>query len=162
MKLNLERWGETILGAIVVVVAVGFFAFAAAQGSQKGPSGRSYDLIARFDNASSISVGSDVRMAGVKVGVVRAMALDNDTYRARLTFAMNEGVRVLDQSTARVTSDGLLGGGYIAIETAGMDVLPPGREIPNTQSYTDIITVLSSAASGMSQSGQGNTQDSHP
>ena len=73
--MNFERWGETILGAVVAVVAIGFFAFAAAQAGQTGASG-GYDLIARFQRVDGIDVGSDVRVSGVKVGVVRAVALD--------------------------------------------------------------------------------------
>lgn len=163
---GLERWGETLLGAIVVAVAVGFFAFASAQGGSKGPTGQSYDLVARFQNASGINVGSDVRISGVKVGVVRTISLDSATYNARLTLAMNQGVQVLDDSTARIATDGLLGGAYVSVEPAGMDPLRPGGEIRNTQGAVDLITVLSSAVSGMSNAGNhtstATTQDAHP
>ena len=131
MTLNLERWGETILGAIVALVAIGFFAFAAAQAGQTG--GRAgYDLTARFQRVDGIAVGSDVRVSGVKVGIVRAVSLDPETYLARLTLNIDNGVRVLDESTARIATDGLLGGAYVSIEPAGMDPLPAGGEISNT------------------------------
>ncbi|MDX2273854.1 MAG: MlaD family protein [Hyphomonadaceae bacterium] len=145
--MNLERWGETLLGAIVAVVAVGFFAFAAAQAGQSGGSG-GYDLVARFQRVDGISVGSDVRVSGVKVGVVKAVALDPDTYMARLTLAVDPAVQVLDESTARVASDGLLGGAYIAIEPAGFSPLAAGAEIPNTQGAVDLLTLFASVASG--------------
>lgn len=154
MTFSFERWGETILGAIVAAVAIGFFAFAAAQAGQTGARD-GYDLTARFQRVDGINVGSDVRISGVKVGVVRALALDPDTYLARLTLAMNEGVQVLDDSTARVASDGLLGGAYIAIEPAGMDVLAEGGEIPNTQGAVDLLTLFSSIA----QSNQNRSQN---
>lgn len=147
MKINLERWGETILGAVVVVVAVGFFAFAAAQAGQTGAR-QGYDLTARFQRVDGVNVGSDVRISGVKVGVVRSVDLDPETYLARLTLAMNQGVEVLDDSTARIASDGLLGGAYVAIEPAGMDVLAAGGEIPNTQGAVDLLTLFASFAQG--------------
>ena len=153
MSINFERWGETILGAVVAVVAIGFFAFAAAQAGQTGVSGRTYDLVARFQRVDGIGIGSDVRVSGVKVGVVRAVELDPDTYMARLTFALDRNVRVLDESTARISTDGILGGAYVAIEPAGMDALPPGGEIPYTQGAVDLLTVLSSFA----QQGQGSS-----
>ena len=163
MKLNFERWGETMLGAIVAVVAIGFFAFAAAQAGQSGASGKSYDLVARFQRVDGIAIGSDVRVSGVKVGVVRAVALDPATYQAKLTLAVDRGLQVLDDSTARVQTDGLLGGAYISIEPAGMDALPPGGEITHTQGSVDLLTVMSSAMQGMN--GGANSQSSqaaHP
>lgn len=147
MTINLERWGETILGAAVAVVAVGFFVFAAAQAGQTGSGG--YDLIARFNRVDGVAVGSDVRVSGVKVGVVRAVTLDLETYMARLTLTIDDGVQILDDSTARVASDGLLGGAYIAIEPSGLDVLAEGGEIPNTQGSIDLLTLFA----GLAQSG---------
>lgn len=146
MSINFERWGETILGAIVAAVAIGFFAFAAAQAGQTS-AGRGYDLIARFQNVNGIAVGSDVRMSGVKIGVVKAVTLDPTTYMAQLTLTLNNGVEVLDESTARVQNDGLLGGAYVAIEPTGLDVLAAGAEIVNTQSAVDLLTLFASFAS---------------
>ena len=157
MKVNFERWGETILGAAVAAVAIGFFAFAAAQAGQTGAQ-QGYDLTGRFQRVDGINVGSDVRIAGVKVGVVRAIALDSDTYMARLTLAMNDGVEVLDDSTARIASDGLLGGAYVAIDPAGLDPLPAGAEIPNTRGAVDLLTLFSSMAPG----NQSPTQNEEP
>lgn len=153
MKFSFERWGETILGAVVAVVAVGFFAFAAAQAGQTGARD-GYDLTARFQRVDGVNVGSDVRISGVKVGVVRAVELDPETYLARVTLAINQGVAVLDDSTARVASDGLLGGAYVAIEPAGMDALAPGGEIPNTQGAVDLLTLFASFAQGSQRSSQ--------
>lgn len=150
--MNFERWGETILGGIVVVVAVGFFAFAAAQAGQAGVSGRTYDLTARFQRVDGVGIGSDVRVSGVKVGVVRSVALDPETYMARLTFTIDQNIHVLDESTARIATDGLLGGAYVAIEPAGMDPLPAGGEIPYTQGSVDLLTLLASFAQGQGQS----------
>ena len=153
MKVNFERWGETILGAIVAVVAIGFFVFASAQAGQTA-GGEGYDLTARFQRIDGINVGSDVRISGVKVGVVRAVALDNETYLARVTMAVNDGVTVPDDSTARIASDGLLGGAYVAIEPGSMDPIPAGGEILNTQGSVDLLTLFSSMAGGSQSTSQ--------
>lgn len=145
MSQTFERWGETILGAAVAVVAIGFFAFAAAQAGQT-QGGDRYDLIARFQRVDGIAVGSDVRVSGVKVGVVRAVSLDSSTYLAQLTLAIDRNVQVLDDSTARISTDGLLGGAYVAIEPAGLDPLAPGGEIPNTQGAIDLLTLFAGFA----------------
>jgi phospholipid/cholesterol/gamma-HCH transport system substrate-binding protein len=157
MKLNLERWGETLLGAAVTVVAIGFFAFAAAQAGQTAGGDR-YDLTARFQRVDGVSVGTDVRVSGVKVGVVRAVALDPSTYLAQLTLSIDRSVEVLDDSTARIATDGLLGGAYVAIEPAGMDPLAAGGEIPNTQGSVDLLTLFASFARGQSSDNGENSQ----
>lgn len=151
MKFNFERWGETILGAAVAAVAVGFFAFAAAQAGQN-TTGGGYDLRASFQRVDGVGVGSDVRISGVKVGVVRSVALDPATYNAVLTLSVNNGIEVLDDSTARIATDGLLGGGYVSIEPAGMDPLPPGGDIPNTQGSVDLLTLFANMAQGSGNS----------
>lgn len=154
MSINFERWGETILGAAVAVVAIGFFVFAAAQAGQTTSGG--YDLTARFQRVDGVAVGSDVRVSGVKVGVVRAVALQPETYLAQLTLTIDRGVEVLDESTARIQSDGLLGGAYVAIEPAGMAPLEAGGEIPNTRGSVDLLQLFSSFAQGQ---GEDSTQN---
>ncbi len=54
----------------------------------------------------------------------------------------------MTNSTARIASDGLLGGAYVSIEPAGMDVLAAGAEIPNTQGAVDLLTLFASFAQG--------------
>jgi phospholipid/cholesterol/gamma-HCH transport system substrate-binding protein len=158
VNANFERWGETILGAVVAAVAIGFFAFAAAQAGQGGVSGRSYDLIARFQRVDGVGVGSDVRVSGVKVGVVRAVELDPDTYMARLTFSVDRNVVISDDSTARISSDGLLGGAYVAIEPGAGTTLQPGGEILYTQGAVDLLTLLAGFAQGQGNSSSTEAQ----
>ncbi|MGD9965066.1 MAG: MlaD family protein [Hyphomonadaceae bacterium] len=161
MKFNFERWGETILGAGVAVVAVGFFLFAAAQAGQTGAAG-GYDLVARFQRVDGVGVGTDVRISGVKVGVVRTLELDPETYDAVLTLTVANGIQVLDQSNARIASDGLLGGAYVAIEPAGLDPLPAGAEIPNTQGAIDLLTLFASFAGGAGNADAAATEEAIP
>lgn len=142
-----ERLAETVLGAIVAFIAIGFFVFASAQARAGGGQGGGIDYTARFQRVDGITVGSDVRVSGVKVGVVKSLGLDPATYMAQLTLTVDRNVQILDDSTARVASDGLLGGAYIAIEPAGMDPLPAGGEILNTQGSVDLLTLLSGFAS---------------
>lgn len=156
MTISMERWGETILGAVVAAVAVGFFVFASAQAGQTGV-GAGYELSARFQRVDGIAVGSDVRVSGVKVGVVRAVALDPETFEAILTLHIDNGVQVLDESTATVATDGLLGGAYIGIEPAGMAPLAAGGVIPNTRGAIDLLTLFASFAQGDQNDPEGQT-----
>lgn len=142
-----ERWGEALLGAAVAIVAVGFFVFAAAQAGQTAR-GAGYELHASFHRANGVDAGSDVRMAGVKIGVVRSIALNPDTFEAVLVLNINNGVPVPDDSTASIASDGLLGGAYVNIEPAGLDNLAAGAVIPNTRGSIDLLTLFASFAQG--------------
>jgi phospholipid/cholesterol/gamma-HCH transport system substrate-binding protein len=159
--VKFERWGETILGAIVAAVAVGFFAFAAAQAGQTGGAG-GYELHASFQRVDGVGIGSDVRISGVKVGVVRTVALDPDTFNAVLTLAIDHDVHVLDDSTARIATDGLLGGGYVAIEPAGADALAAGGEIVNTQGSVDLLTLFANMAQGSRASETTTSEETTP
>jgi phospholipid/cholesterol/gamma-HCH transport system substrate-binding protein len=154
-----ERIAETILGAIVAAIAIGFFIFAAAQG-RGGAEAGGVDYTANFQRVDGIAVGSDVRVSGVKVGVVRAIGLNPETYMAKLTLSVDSNVKLLDESVARVSSDGLLGGAYISLEPAGMEPLAPGSEIINTQGSVDLLTVLASAV-GNAGGGQQASQPEH-
>lgn len=154
-----ERIAETILGAIVAVIAIGFFVFAAGQGRASGAQTGGVDYTANFQRVDGISVGSDVRVSGVKVGVVRAISLNQETYMAHLTLSVDQNVKLLDESVARVASDGLLGGAYVALEPAGLEPLAPGSEIINTQGSVDLLTVLASAV-GNAGSGGGQSASS--
>jgi phospholipid/cholesterol/gamma-HCH transport system substrate-binding protein len=156
--MNMERWGETLLGAAVAGVAIFFFVFAAAQAGQTNTAG-AYEVSARFDRVDGIAPGSDVRVSGVKVGVVRSVALDPATFQARLVFALDRDVRVPGDSTARIATDGLLGGAYVSIEPAGLDPLADGGEIMNTQGSIDLLTLFASFASGSNET---ETEEANP
>lgn len=154
-----ERIAETILGAIVAFVAIGFFVFAAAQAKDGASTSAGVEYTARFQRVDGISVGSDVRVSGVKVGAVREISIDPTTYLALVKLSVDRSIPILDESVARIASDGLLGGAYLSIEPTGMAPLPPGGEIVNTQGSVDLLTVLSSALSS-GQSNQNGTQSS--
>jgi phospholipid/cholesterol/gamma-HCH transport system substrate-binding protein len=147
--MNKDTLAETIIGAIVVIVAVGFLGFALTRAGHAAESD-GYALVAHFNKVDGVALGSDVRLAGVKVGTVSGVSLEPSTYMAKLTLAIAPSVKVPEDSAAKIASDGLLGGAYVSIEAGGSDTtLKPGAEISQTQGSVDLITVLSSALSGM-------------
>jgi phospholipid/cholesterol/gamma-HCH transport system substrate-binding protein len=158
-----EQTAETIVGALVALVAIGFLSFALARaGGGEGAGG--YPLIAKFNRVDGISVGSDVRLSGVKVGAVSAVDLDPMTYMAKLTMSFGPGVKVPEDSTAKVVSDGLLGGAYIAVEPGGAEaMLARNGEFSHTQGPIDLFTVLASAmGGGAAKAGDGAEQGVAP
>ena len=136
---------ETLIGALVVAIAAVFFVFA-YQTSGKGAATGGYRLTAEFDNAEGVNVGTDVRMAGVKVGTVLAMALNPENFQAAVTMAVDPKVVLTEDATAKVTAEGLLGSKFIGLEQGGADVkLADGGMISNTQGAVDIWSLISQA-----------------
>ena len=135
---------ETLIGAAVIAVAAFFLLFAySATGS--GPI-RGYDVIAKFSRADGVNIGTDVRLAGIKVGTVSGMSLDPMTYSAVLTLSLENSVQLPDDSSVRITSEGLLGNQYLSIEPGGStDKIRPGGEIEYTQGSIDLIGLLGKA-----------------
>lgn len=142
MKQNLV---ETLIGAAVLLIALGFVAYGyAVSGGQRG--GDMYEVAAQFPRANGLSIGSDVRLAGIKIGAVRSLALNPDTYQAQLILLIRNEVRLPDDSSIKVTSDGLLGDAYLAIAPGGSpDYLAPGDEIAFTQGAVDLIGLVGQA-----------------
>ncbi|MFN3260031.1 MAG: outer membrane lipid asymmetry maintenance protein MlaD [Pikeienuella sp.] len=140
---------ETLIGAAVLAVAGGFLVYAAQNVDLGGVGSGYYEVNAGFRKASGVAVGADVRVSGVKVGTVASLTLDPQTYRAIAALSIREGVKLPEDSVAAITSDGLLGGAYIAIDPGASDFfLEAGGEIENTQGSVDLIELLSKAVSG--------------
>ena len=135
---------ETLIGAVVVAVAALFFLFAYSSTGSAPVSG--YDVIAKFNRVDGVSVGTDVRLSGIKVGTVAKLALDPKSYNAVVTIALDNSVKLPDDSSVRVTSEGLLGNQFLSIEAgASMQMIKPGGEIENTQGSIDLIGLLGKA-----------------
>lgn len=142
---------ETLIGAVVIGVAAVFLVFAY---STVGPrTGGGYALTAKFDRVDGLPVGADVRISGIKVGSVTGQDLDPLTYRALVRLSVSSSIELPDDSSAKVASEGLLGGAYIAIEPGGSDkVIAPGGEIKYTQSSVDLMGLISRAVFGSTES----------
>lgn len=158
---------ETIVGLFVVAAAGAFLWFAIARGGEASTGGDRYDVLARFNNVSGISRGSDVRIAGVKKGVVKSVDFDGDRFEAVLMLALDGDVELPDDSDARVSTDGLLGGAFIAVEPGGgFDVIAQdgSGEIVYTRGSVDLLTLFASFASesGGDESESSSAQDEDP
>lgn len=132
---------ETIMGAVVLLVAAGFVALAFQSSSVN--SSRGYSVTAEFDNASGLAAGSEVRMSGVKIGTVASQTLDPDTYFARVTMNIDKAIRLPRDTSARIIADGLLGSNFIALEPGGEEeMIEPGGRINFTQGSINVVDLL--------------------
>jgi phospholipid/cholesterol/gamma-HCH transport system substrate-binding protein len=132
---------EVLTGAVVLVVAVGFLGFAVAHSGRSSSSG--YTLTAKFDRIDGLSVGADVRLAGVKVGSVLNEQIDPKSYLAVVTLSVRDGLELPKDSSAAVNSESLLGGEYISLSPGGDSaMLAPGGVITITQSTVSLEQLL--------------------
>jgi phospholipid/cholesterol/gamma-HCH transport system substrate-binding protein len=137
-----EQWAEAGVGLLVIVLAAVFLIYSLSVGGVGRSSGR-YELTARFGEAGSLAPGATVSVAGVKVGTVSEITLDPKTYLAVAKLSLDPKVKLPSDSTAKITSDGLLGGAHVAIAPGGaMDNLKPGAEIENTQGAVDLFSLI--------------------
>ena len=143
-----ENATEVIVGSAVLAVAVGFL-FYAGQATGLSGGGSEYELSASFRSADGINVGTDVRMAGVKIGRVTSISLDPATYRASTVFSVLQGVEVPDDSAVAISSEGLLGGNYVELLPGGSPFyLEPGTEIEFTQGSVSLVSLLMKFVAG--------------
>lgn len=148
---------ETIIGGLVLLVAAGFliFAFNTTQVNTAGGS----SLWATFDNASGVGVGTDVRVAGLKVGSVTAQRVDTETFMARVDLSIIPGINLPQDSSARIVPDGLLGNIYIEIEPGGAEeILKPGGRIQFTQGSVNVVDMLGRFIFSLSDAAAEGTQ----
>lgn len=133
---------EVVTGAAVLAVAVGFFMYAGQIAGFSTGTGNN-DFWASFRSAEGISVGTDVRLAGVKVGTVTGLDLNPETFRADTQFTVSQGVELPEDTAVVIASEGLLGGSFVELLPGGSPFnLEPGSEIEDTQSSVSIINLM--------------------
>ena len=144
-----ENTAEVVVGGVVVAAAAGFLIYASQFAGIGGGGGSGYELTANFRSIEGVSVGTDIRLAGVKVGTVTGIDLNPTTFRADATFAIQDGLELPDDTAAVVASEGLLGGTFIELLPGGSPFnLEAGAEIIDTESSVSLIQLLLKFVSG--------------
>ena len=132
---------ESLVGAIVLLVAGWFLLFAYERTDMVNIDG--YTLNARFDRIDGLDVGSDVRVAGIKVGTVVSSVLDTKSYQALVSFSIKSGIELPLDTAAAISSESLLGGSYLTLLPGGEDdMLIDGDIIEETQDAIDLLGLI--------------------
>ena len=128
---------ETVMGAVVLVVAALFLFFAYNTSQLRSVQG--YELTANFEHIDGIRDGSDVRISGIKVGSVLATTLDPKTFLATVRMSVEPSVKLPDDTVAEIVSSGLLGDKYLSLVPGGSDkLIAAGGKIKYTQSSVSL------------------------
>jgi len=138
---------ESLIGALVLLVAGWFLIFAYDRSSAAVGDG-GYELIARFDKVDGLAVGSDVRLGGIKVGAIRTLSID-ENYYAVVRMNIKSDLQMPTDSSAAITSAGLLGGNYISLSPGGdIEYMQAGDEFQETQGAVDLVTLIGKFVNG--------------
>ncbi|MFU8883367.1 MAG: outer membrane lipid asymmetry maintenance protein MlaD [Rhodobacterales bacterium] len=146
-----ESKTEVAVGAAVLMVAAGFL-FYAGQVTGFTSSSSGYPVTASFRSLEGVSVGTDVRLAGVKIGSVTSVTLNPETFRADTVLTVKEGIVLPDDTAVVIASEGLLGGNFVELMPGGSPFnLNPGDEIIDTQGAVSLISLLLKFVTGDGQ-----------
>ncbi|MDP6603732.1 MAG: MlaD family protein [Rhodospirillales bacterium] len=128
---------ESVLGAVVLLVAGMFVYFAYSTAEIKAVEG--YEVTAAFFKVGGLKKGSDVRISGIKVGTVVDLSLDAETYDALATLSIMPTIKLPADTVAAIASDGILGGKYVRLEP-GRDEMPleSGEIISRTKDFRSL------------------------
>lgn len=147
-----ENTTEVLVGAGVLAAAIGFVVYAGQVSGFSGGGGSTYPLEASFRSLEGVNVGSDVRLAGVKVGSVSEVDLNPETFRADTTVSLNADIEIPDDSAIIISSEGLLGGNFVEIVPGGSPFFfEPGDQIEDTQGAVSLVSLLLKFVSGSSE-----------
>lgn len=132
---------ETVMGTFVLILAGFILSVAYSNSSFKQTNG--VHLTASFERIDGVSVGTDVRVSGIKVGTVTNMSIDTENYLAKVTMAVDQKVPLTTDTVAEIASEGLLGGRYIALVPGGSDdMLKDGDTIEHTQAAVSLESLI--------------------
>jgi phospholipid/cholesterol/gamma-HCH transport system substrate-binding protein len=141
---------ETVMGAVVLVVAAAFLFFAYTTTQVNATGGIEYT--AQFDRVDGLRNGSDVKISGIKVGSVVSQSLDPRTFLATVTFTVAPPIKLPVDSVAVIASPGLLGDDFLSIEPGNEDkVIPPGGRVTHTQSAVNLQSLIGQYIYGAGQ-----------
>ncbi|MBO6281069.1 MAG: MCE family protein [Alphaproteobacteria bacterium] len=125
---------ETIMGLVVLTIAVLFLAFAYRVSDLQVVKG--YKLSAEFMKVGGLSIGSDVRINGIKVGTVTAQHLNNEDYTVNVEFSISSDTKLPKDSVVAIVGDGLMGDKFVKIEPGkSTEYLQDGDSFKKTKDF---------------------------
>ena len=142
-RLNLEL----IVGSFMIVglLCLGYLSIKMGKVEVWGKPG--YDVFAIFSDVGGLRNGSPVVVAGVDVGLVKNISLED--YEAHVVLQIKPGLQIHEDAVVSVRTRGLIGEKFIQISAGAADaVIKPGGRIRQTESAVDIEALISKYAFG--------------
>lgn len=135
---------ETLIGALVILICILFIALSIKVSGSRQKLSSSYTVIAEFDNAEGLNIGSDIKISGVKVGNISNIELNKENYKAKTTLKIVNGLEVPADSVFKISTSGLIGNKFINIKIgADEEFLKNGDFVEFTESTMDLEDLIS-------------------
>jgi phospholipid/cholesterol/gamma-HCH transport system substrate-binding protein len=135
---------ETIVGFFIIIIALGFLTFAYNKADNSSDITKTYPIKAHFQNAEGVFEGSDVMLAGIKIGFVETLSLDKNSFFAVIKFRINNDIKLPKDTQAAISTSGFLGSKFISLAPGAADEeLAANDEIKHTQSSLNIESLIS-------------------
>ena len=149
--MNNKKSFEAIIGGLILLLCSLFFSHI-VKSNQTIKQERYKDILyAKFNNIEGIKVGSEVKIAGIRVGLVESMKLDTNTFQAQLKLNVIDNLNIPDDSVISVASSGLLGGKFLNIKPGVSDIfLTNGASFSNTQSSLNLEDLVGKVVASFS------------
>ena len=132
---------EVTMGFLVLLTAVSFLIFGI--NTNKLNSNEKIFISVVFEDSTGLKIGGLVKVSGVNVGKIENLKLLTDSYEARATISIDKSINLPDDSSARITSSGLLGSNYIEIVPGISEVVLKERDTifdtTGSVSFTDLL-----------------------
>ncbi|MCI4626831.1 MAG: outer membrane lipid asymmetry maintenance protein MlaD [Candidatus Magnetoovum sp. WYHC-5] len=111
--------------------------------------GSGYKVNANFAETGGLKKGATVEIAGVEIGRVKDIKLDDKTYMAIVYMLIKDEIKIQEDSIASIKTKGLLGDKYVQIAPGGSEnILKEGENIKETESAINLEDMLSKYAFG--------------
>ena len=134
---------EFFIGLIVIFVAGWFLIGVLLKSDELSNLGETTEYLASFNDVSGISVGSDIKLAGVTIGRVKELKLDSFSYTAEMVLEISSKINLPSDSEIVITSESLLGGSYVSISPGGSDTfMQENEKFTYTQSSLSLNNLL--------------------
>lgn len=151
----LKKPVETIMGLVVLLVALLFLVFAYNVSDLQVVKG--YTLSAEFMKVGGLSIGSDVRINGIKIGTVTAQNLNNDDYTVKVVFSISTDIKLPADSTVAIVSDGLMGDKFVKIEPGkSKEYLKDGDSFSKTKDFKTLEDMVGEVIFMVTDNGKKN------
>ncbi|MBM3542599.1 MAG: MCE family protein [Alphaproteobacteria bacterium] len=131
---------ESLAGALTIAALAALFAFSYTVDSRAGSG---YALTARYQSVDGLIETAPVWLAGMRVGTVERIAFDAEFREAVVTMRIDRGIKLPDDTSAAIMSQGLLGGKYVFLSPGGSpDAMADGDEFQFVQNSVIMEQVL--------------------
>lgn len=136
---------DTFAGIFVIIGLLCVAYLTVKLGKMELTGGNDYTVYARFSSIGGLRVGAGVEIAGVSVGKVSAINLEqnDEGSLAVVTIKVQNGVELTDTCIASIKTAGLIGDKYVSLSPGGAaELLENGAEITDTESALDIEALI--------------------